>query len=148
MPLKLVEKKKKLVLVEVFTPCPRNAVTESSLPVLLTSSHSSAIHVNETHLMLYFMTATKIWQMINVIKGQEEKEFFTILYTMKSLDFENWQLFQDFSIDYRTYMGQNYVPEAVAIKNSCQLASFHCALGNSKVADFFQNANELCTKAL
>ena len=52
---------------------------------------------------------------------------------MKSLNVENWEVFQDFSVDYRTYVGQHFSPDSHAVKNPLKLASFNCAVNNFKV---------------
>ena len=126
-----------LTLVEVFTPRPhRSVLPDSKLPVLTTVSPCSSVVSSQGAIAQYFIPAVKLWQLITSVnlKGDRiEKEFFQILYSMKSLNIDKWSVFQEFLIDFRLYTGQHYLPDAHAIKNPLKLASFFCAINNFPV---------------
>ncbi len=109
-------------------------VPDSSLPVLTTVSPCSSVVSSQTYITQYFLTAVKLWKLISGASDRIEKEFFTILYSMKSLNLEKWSVFQDFLIDFRIYNGQHLPQDVHAIKNPLKLASVFCALNNYPVS--------------
>jgi hypothetical protein len=85
-------------------------------------------------VLQHFLTAVKIWDLILSVKGERlEKEFFAIMYSMKSLNLDNWPVFQEFTLDYRTYIGQHFPQDGMLIQNSLKLASMYCSFNNFKV---------------
>ncbi|ODN04987.1 Integrator complex subunit 10 [Orchesella cincta] len=144
--------KAKLTLVEVFIPPPtnlsRNESPDPNLSVITTVSSNSSLHSDPSQLLQYFNTATKIWQLIQSLSGDRlEKEFFVILSSMNSLNFEKWSVFQEFEYDYKTYVGQHQISDANKTTNLVKLASMHCGLRNFKSAAEFaiKAVNEIST---
>ncbi len=127
----------RLTLVEVFIPpqpsAKRNSVPDPNVPVLTTVSPCSSVTADSSQLLQYFITATKIWQLVNTSGGDRlKKEFFLILSSMSSLSFDKWAVFQEFEFDFLTYTGK-HGGNASHILPSLKLASMYCGMGNFQV---------------
>ncbi|CAL8090047.1 unnamed protein product [Orchesella dallaii] len=133
------KEKTKLTLVEAFLPQPtsqqRNESPDPNLAVITTVSSNSSLHSDPSQLLQYFHTATKIWQLIQSLAGDRlEKEFFIILSSMNSLNFEKWSVFQEFEFDYKTYVGQHQIADSNRTNSLVKLVSMYCGLRNYKSA--------------
>lgn len=131
----------KLTLVEVFVPplpsSQRDSPPDSTLPVLTTVSPCA--NCETPYLLQYFSTASSIWQMMRSLTGDVlEKEFFAILTSMTSLNFEKWSVFQHFDFDYKSYTGSHNAGKFNIELSTVKLASMYCELGNYQVLPVVQ----------
>lgn len=102
--------------------------------ILITVSNDPSIGSNQTPLLNCFQVAVKIWQLLQAVKADPiEVEFSNILLSMKSLNFEKWNVFLNFLGDYCTYIGKACPTTDMNSLHAASLASLYCSTENFQV---------------